>query len=115
MAPRHHVTTDSTLQAALELWQGCQRRRCSLSAACGTDEGMSMGSPFLFAYLRGALPAAATAEMLDGTCFGEMQSMPAFGERPFNATLYASSAEMQTNLHADEHGGFLLQVLGQKR
>merc|ERR1712060_494188 len=37
------------------------------------------------------------------------------GSEAYRTTLYASQRGLQTNLHADEHSGFLIQVRGVKR
>lgn len=38
-----------------------------------------------------------------------------FGTEPYRVSLYASRHGMQTNLHCDQHSGFLVQIIGSKR
>lgn len=103
--PRHVATEDGDLEWALSHWHG-------------TADGPSwkaLASCEPWAYLRGTVPSSQAADMIEGTVFGALQDSGGFGPEPFKMSLYASRDGMQTNLHADQHSGFLVQVVGTKR
>jgi len=104
--PRHITTGDLSLEDALCLWAGSPpsdivHGQCALPAP--------------YVYLRGSLPAKHAGECLQGSVFEELLSSASFGSKPYSVSLYASQQGLQTNLHADEHSGFLVQVCGRKR
>ena len=73
------------------------------------------GAALPFVYLRGTLSSTESERLQGGSTFEELWKSGAFGSGPLAATLYLSSAKLQTNLHVDEHSGFLVQVCGHKR
>lgn len=101
--PRHVATADASLEDLWPLWQGVSAPPVPLPVA----------RPYV--YLRGTVAPAAASEFLQGTVFDELQRAGVLGGGPLSLSLYASPAGSQTNLHADEHSGFLVQVLGCKR
>jgi hypothetical protein len=103
--PRHVCTPDCKLESALSFWDG--------SSAAPFPSGQCASQPIV--YIRGALPTTEAEQLQAGSVFEELRSMHVFGAEPFRATLYASRSGLQTNLHADEHSGFLVQVSGVKR
>merc|ERR1712137_998072 len=70
---------------------------------------------FPYVYLRGTVTSEAAERLLESSVFEHLRNTSSFGTNPFGVTLYASTAGMQTNLHVDEHSGFLVQVIGRKR
>lgn len=103
--PRHTCTRDCELEVALGLWE----RSSPFPAPFDQLDSEA------FVYIRGALPTSESEALQRGSIFEELRATACFGSEPFRATLYASRAGSQTNLHADEHSGFLVQVSGYKR
>mmetsp|Transcript_101845 Transcript_101845/g.287312 ORF Transcript_101845/g.287312 Transcript_101845/m.287312 type:complete len:364 (-) Transcript_101845:37-1128(-) len=101
--PRHVSTPDCDLETVLGFWEGT------------SSAPAFPGSARPYVYIRGSLGAAQADALQRGSIFEELRSTASFGSEPFKATLYASRAGLQTNLHADEHSGFLVQVSGRKR
>lgn len=102
--PRHIVTQDFDLEQALAYWE----------ASIKVPEWVA-GDSSPEVYLHGRLDESASLEMLAGTVFEELQGTSCFGRTHFNVSMYASREGTQTNLHADQHSGFLVQVVGSKR
>jgi len=102
--PRHHATPDCSLDDALSHWKGGHSKAVP---AC-PDGAWRV-------YLRGTLPQVEAGPLLAGSVFDKLRATASFGLEPFRVSLYASQKGLQTNLHADEHSGFLVQVVGQKR
>ncbi|CAE8619892.1 unnamed protein product [Polarella glacialis] len=120
--PRHICTADEHLEQALLHWEG--RSLEALRVEEVGEGSSSLNTPVLealgeaaarFVYLRGTVSQEAGEEALQGTVFEELKATAAFGSDPFRMSLYASRAGMQTNLHCDEHSGFLVQLVGVKR
>ncbi|CAE8591245.1 unnamed protein product [Polarella glacialis] len=120
--PRHICTADGHLEQALLHWEG--RSLEALRVEEVGEGSSSLNTPVLealgeaaarFVYLRGTVSQEAGEEALQGTVFEELKATAAFGSDPFRMSLYASRAGMQTNLHCDEHSGFLVQLVGVKR
>eukprot|EP00928_Gymnodinium_smaydae_P070973 TRINITY_DN54688_c0_g1_i1.p2 TRINITY_DN54688_c0_g1~~TRINITY_DN54688_c0_g1_i1.p2 ORF type:complete len:348 (-),score=43.84 TRINITY_DN54688_c0_g1_i1:81-1124(-) len=105
--PRHVTTMDLPLESALCLWAG--------TSPCQSAASLIPDLPKPYVYLRGTLPSVLAKECLENSVFQELLASSCFGSKPFSATLYASQRGLQTNLHVDEHSGFLVQVWGTKR
>lgn len=103
LRPRHVTTPDCSLDDALSLWAG---ERPSWTGA------PPVSLPYV--YLRGSLRQDHVEELLHGTIFSELLGTGFFGSS-LTTTLYLSQQGLQTNLHCDEHSGFLVQVAGLKR
>eukprot|EP00747_Dinoflagellata_sp_TGD_P168307 gnl/TRDRNA2_/TRDRNA2_194384_c0_seq1.p1 gnl/TRDRNA2_/TRDRNA2_194384_c0~~gnl/TRDRNA2_/TRDRNA2_194384_c0_seq1.p1 ORF type:complete len:354 (-),score=31.68 gnl/TRDRNA2_/TRDRNA2_194384_c0_seq1:129-1043(-) len=103
--PRHVCTPlpDGSLQDLWPLWTG-------LAAP-----PIELGVPRPFVYLRGTLSAEPASALMSGSVFEQLRASGQFGLSDFGVTLYASPAGAQTNLHVDEHSGFLVQITGRKR
>lgn len=101
-SPRHLVTGDLSLEDALSIWEG-RHAFCHLYG----------GVPYV--YLRGNVAAPEAEACLKDSIFDTLMSTASFGSGPLKLTLYASQQGLQTNLHVDEHSGFLVQVSGTKR
>lgn len=103
--PRHVTTPDISLDEALETWLGGPLAHASLHDSFAHR----------YVYLRGVLCTSQAAQCLQRTVFQACLETSVFGSRPFSVSMYASQRGLQTNLHVDEHSGFLVQVHGHKR
>eukprot|EP00927_Polykrikos_kofoidii_P069597 TRINITY_DN6512_c0_g2_i1.p1 TRINITY_DN6512_c0_g2~~TRINITY_DN6512_c0_g2_i1.p1 ORF type:complete len:340 (-),score=35.24 TRINITY_DN6512_c0_g2_i1:52-1071(-) len=103
--PRHVVTHDMNLDEALNLWNGDYTGAASLLNLF----------PQRYVYLRGSLSASSTLECLRGSIFQELLLTSSFGSEHFSVSMYVSQKGLQTNLHVDQHSGFLVQLQGHKR
>jgi len=101
--PRHVATPDCSLEEVLGYWTGA------------SSPPVPLGVPVPLVYLRGCMPELQAMAVIRGSVFEKLLATMAFGAEPFALTLYVSRAGLQTNLHVDEHSGFLAQISGQKR
>lgn len=112
LAPRHFATKDTDLEEVLGYWSGKKESDVPFPKSVKRK-----------VYLRGTCVPRPTGDttfpnvesVLRNSIFEELQATCCFGSEPFRVTFYASQAGLQTNLHADEHSGFLIQIRGFKR
>eukprot|EP00933_Yihiella_yeosuensis_P038403 TRINITY_DN32336_c0_g1_i1.p1 TRINITY_DN32336_c0_g1~~TRINITY_DN32336_c0_g1_i1.p1 ORF type:complete len:434 (-),score=43.38 TRINITY_DN32336_c0_g1_i1:360-1661(-) len=119
-------------KAVSTLLQSCSRPRHYATDYFGIEQGLYF---YYYSnqsvYLHGGIPFETSdlqqctsqrnipivEHLLHDSVFEELRTAyhPYFGTQPYRMSVYASREGMQTNLHCDQHSGFLIQVVGSKR